>query len=302
MPIEHEWKAYYDEFKPHCTARKVRHGCQPRIREKRGAKASVVLVHGLSDSPHYMMDIANYFHDELDYNVYLPLLHFHGLKQPGGMEGVELEEWKRNVSFAVDCAYAKTPKKVSIGGLSTGGALSFYTACTSPKITGDLYLFSAALDLIVKSSGALGDIVERILRSRRLSEYLDKKDADKPLIGDNPVKYAYVDKDGARELVRLIKETDVLMRGFDRQNRLPMRVFAAHSEVDDTANIAGIRKLESLALKKNFKSFYIDKKHNVSHGGLVLEADVLSKSGEICTPKNSQFDQMIKAMSSFEST
>jgi hypothetical protein len=246
-----------------------------------------------------MVDIANHFYDHLHYNVFLPLLHFHGLKKPGGMEGVELEEWKRNVGFAVNQAYALTPKKVSIGGLSTGGALSFYTSCTSPKITGDLFLFSAALDLIVKGVGPLGDIVERVLRSPRLSEFLDKRDSQKPLVADNPVKYAYVDKDGARELCRLIKEVDVLVEGFDKKNPYSKRVFAAHSYADNTANINGIKNLQDRTAKKNFKSYYIDKKVGVTHGGLVLANDVVGASGKVCSQKNVRFGPMIKALSRF---
>jgi len=86
------------------------------------------------------MAIARHFHTSLGYDVYLPLLHGHGLKDPKGMEGVELEEWKANIGFAVDAAAGKA-EFVSVGGLSTGGTLSFYAACTNPKITGDLYLY-----------------------------------------------------------------------------------------------------------------------------------------------------------------
>lgn len=184
--------------------------------------------------------------------------------------------------------------------LSTdSGARSFYTSCTSPKITGDLFLFSAALDLTVKGVGPLGDILERVLRSPRLSEFLDKRDSQKPLVADNPVKYAYVDKDGARELCRLIKEVDVLVEGFDKMNPYPKRVFAAHSYADNTANINGIKNLQDRTAKKNFKSYYIDKKVGVTHGGLVLANDVVGDSGKVCSGKNVRFERMIKALSRF---
>lgn len=41
------------------------------------------------------------------------------------MEGVKLEEWKSNVAYAIDTTASKA-RCVSIGGLSTGGTLSFY--------------------------------------------------------------------------------------------------------------------------------------------------------------------------------
>ena len=297
---EDEWLEYYQEFRPHCTAARVRPGCQPRKRTRNNARGSVVLVHGLSDSPFYMSAIANHFYQHLGYNVFLPLLHFHGLKKPGGMEGVELEEWKRNVSWAVDQAALLTPAKVSIGGLSTGGALSFYTACTSPRVTGDLLLFSAALSLTVKWAAPLGRVVETLLRRKRLVDFLDKLDADEPLVGEHPVKYAYIDKDGAHELVRLIKEIDLLKRGFDRKHPFPRRVFAAHSYADTTAGIDGIIDLQNRCLKKDFQSFYIDRKARVAHADLVLDRDICSADGErIFARKNPQFDAMMRSLSRF---
>ena len=106
-----------------------------------------------------MTAIADFFFDSLGYNVYLPLLHCHGLKDPKGMEGVKLEEWKSNVAHTIDTAVSKAGC-VSIGGLSTGGTLSFYMAATNLKINGTLYLFSAALDL---AGGIVGEIKERFL-------------------------------------------------------------------------------------------------------------------------------------------
>lgn len=82
----------------------MRDGSHPRVFEQPGATHAVVLVHGLSDSPFYMTAIAQRFVRELGYNTYLPLLHFHGLKEPRGMEGVELQEWKRNVAWSIDYA------------------------------------------------------------------------------------------------------------------------------------------------------------------------------------------------------
>ena len=155
---DHEWLDYYERF-PYFSAEAVRDGCHPRIMEHEGPTAkAIVLIHGLTDSPYFMTAIGDYFFRNLGYNVYLPLLQCHGLKEPKGMEGVTLDEWKANVNFAVDIAASKA-HQVSIGGLSTGGALSFYTAVKNPKINGTLYLFSAALDLAGGISGVVGDLV-----------------------------------------------------------------------------------------------------------------------------------------------
>jgi alpha-beta hydrolase superfamily lysophospholipase len=143
---DHEWLDYYQRFQ-YFSAEAVRDGCHPRIMEHdQPTQKAIVLVHGLTDSPYFMTAIGDYFFRSLGYEVYLPLLQCHGLKEPRGMEGVGLDEWKANVNFAGDVAASKA-SHVSIGGLSTGGTLSLYTAVNNHKITGTLYLFSAALDL-----------------------------------------------------------------------------------------------------------------------------------------------------------
>ncbi len=124
---DHEWLAYYKQFH-YFSAEAVRDGCHPRIMEhEKSTEKAIVLVHGLTDSPYFMTAIGDYFFINLRCNVYLPLLQCHGLKEPRGMEGVDLDEWKANVNFAVDVATSKA-HHVAIGGLSTGGLLSFYTA------------------------------------------------------------------------------------------------------------------------------------------------------------------------------
>jgi pimeloyl-ACP methyl ester carboxylesterase len=249
---DHEWPDYYERV-PYFSAEAVRDGCHPRFMEHEAPTAkAIVLIHGLTDSPYFMTAIGEYFFGNLGYNVYLPLLQCHGLKEPNGMEGVKLDEWKANVNFAVDIAASKA-RQVVIGGLSTGGALSFYTAVKNPKINGTLYLFSAALDLAGGIGGVLGDLIgdlvgevkEHLLRTA-VADLVDFFDNDKPLIGVNPYGYARMDLDGARELSKLIKETDTLIHGFNPKEPFAKRVFAAHSESDATANIMGIEDLQKV--------------------------------------------------------
>ena len=298
-PDDKEWLAYYERF-PYFSTDTVRDGCHPRVFEHEAATGkAVVLCHGLTDSPHFLMAIARHFHTNLGCDVYLPLLHGHGLKDPKGMEGVELEEWKANIGFAVDTAAGKA-EFVSVGGLSTGGTLSFYAACTNPKATGDLYLFSAALDLAGGPMGLIGEIKERILRTF-LADLLDSQ---KPLIGRNPYRYARMDMDGARELARLIKETDGLLKGFDAKTPFPKRVFAAHSESDKTADINGIRNLQKKTPPERFTAYFIPKAEEVSHASLVLEKPIFAvdaAEGEKPLEKaNPKFADMMAAVTAFE--
>ncbi len=293
----HEWLAYYDAFE-YFSRDTVRDGCHPRIMEHETAERAVVLVHGLTDSPHFLAAIGEHFHGALGYNVYMPLLHCHGLKHPNGMEGVKLEEWKRNVQFAIWTA-AERSAQVSIGGLSTGGTLSFYMACTEPRIGGDLYLFSAALDLAGGPFGLIGELKERVLRTF-LADLFDR---NAPLIGRNPYRYARLDLDGAQELARLIKQTDALLKGFDRKTPFPKRVFAAHSESDTTANIQGIRTLKRKTSPHDFTAYVVPKSVGVPHASLVLKEPVFaSDAPEDEAPleaANPEFDEMMAALTAF---
>lgn len=288
---DYEWLAYYERFN-YFAPEKVREGCYPRIMEHpTPTQKAIVLVHGLSDSPYFMTAIGNFFYQRLKYNVYIPLLHFHGLKEPNGMEGVELEEWKANVCFAIDSAASKS-EQISIGGFSTGAALSFYCAVTNPKINNALYLFSAALDLKLDRTGLLGDLVERLLRT-----FLgDIVDSNKPLIGKNPYRYSRIDIDGVRELARLIKETDTLINGFSRKKPFPKKTFAAHSECDTIANITGVEELERVS--SHFAFYRIPKSLGVPHTSLILK-DPIPNVGEPLETSNPEFENMMGAIDKF---
>ncbi len=290
---DNEWLDYYDRFS-YFSSEKVRDGCYPRIMEHpESPEKAIVLVHGLSDSPYFMTAIGEYFFKDLGYNVYIPLLHCHGLKKPMGMEGVELEEWKANVSFAIKSAASKS-EQISVGGLSTGGTLSLYMAATKPKINGALYLFSAALDLAGGRLGLIGELKERLLRTF-LADVLDNK---KELIGDNPYRYSHIDMDGAQELARMIKETDTIIDGFSPKDPFPKRVFAAHSECDSTAEISGIEELQNVSVPGQFYFFRIVKKFGVSHAGVVLN-DPIQKHGKTLEKPNPQFQKMLEAITAF---
>jgi pimeloyl-ACP methyl ester carboxylesterase len=292
---DREWLDYYDRF-DYFSIATVRDGCYPRIMEhQQPTDKAIVLVHGLSDSPYFMMAIGEYFFSTLGYNVYLPLLHCHGLKQPNGMEGVSLDEWKANVNFAVDKA-AQTATQVSIGGLSTGGTLSLYTAANNPKVNGTLYLFSAALDLAGGVFGIVGELKEILLRTF-LTDILDN---DKPLIGKNPYRYDRIDIDGARELSRLIAETDALLKTFTLDKPFTQHVFAAHSESDNTANITGIEDFQQVSIADKFTFFRIPKAIGVTHASLVLRDPVYAinanKTDEPLEKANPMFQAMLDAI------
>lgn len=293
---DQDWFAYYAKFR-YFSSQLVRVGCEPKLMEhKEPREKAIVLIHGLTDSPYFMKAIADYFFAELGYNVYLPLLHCHGLKQPKGMEGVKLEEWKANIDFAIEVAAAKA-KEISIGGLSTGGALSLAMSVKNPKINGAVYLFSAALDLGGGPLGFKGEVRERLLRTF-LADTLDNN--RESMIGKHPYRYARMDIDGAHELARLLQEIDTLIKQYTPHHPFPKRIFAAHSESDSTATIQGIETLQRIATPALFTFFRIPRSLAVSHASVVLKEPLYTRNAlqgeEPLEKANPRFQEMVEAI------
>lgn len=295
MPTESAvWSDYYTKFNGYFSPAAVRKGCEPRtILHRTPADDAIVLVHGLTDSPYFMGAIARYFFAALGYDVYMPLLHCHGLLEPNNMRGVSADEWKSNVAHAVETAAGRS-KRVSIGGLSTGGTLSFYTAVTNTRVSGALYLFSAALDVTFDKVDTLKTWLLQM--PPLLRALLESKT---PLVGRNPFRYDRMDFDGAAELVKLIDETDALVaRAKTRPFAMP--VFAAHSKADTTADIEGIERLQTVCVPECFEAFFIPSDMAVSHASLVLEQPVhAADDNELLEPANPVFGDMMKRVGDF---
>ena len=280
------WNEYYQHFK--IDPNSVRDGCAPRIMlQETASKNTIVLVHGLTDSPYFMEAIGKRFYD-IGFNVLIPLLSGHGLKEPRGMKGVTFEQWIDNVDFAVKKAIGLS-QLVSIGGLSTGGLLSVYKAATDPtEITGGVFLFSAALELVS------GEITEALLRTKVILPLLAfiEDMQDEHLVGENPYRYDRMDKDGAAQLSKLMGETDHLIKG-QKHRGLSQPLFIVHSEDDTAAKIQGVEDLYSKSSPNKREFFRIGKYFHVPHASTVLEEDVRAKNGSPLEPKNPFFSEMM---------
>jgi pimeloyl-ACP methyl ester carboxylesterase len=292
------WPEYYREF-DYFSEAVVRSGCHPRkMVHKNTTGRSIVLIHGLTDSPFFLTAIGEYFHTCLGYNVYLPLLQCHGLKDPGGMVGVSLSEWKRNVRFAIRTAQS-LGGRVSLGGLSAGGALSFYMACREPEVDGDLYLFSPALGLYGDRFGVVGRLKEIILRLG-ITRYFDSR---RPLVGDHPYRYERVTYNSAEELAVLIRENQRFMAELGRNNLPPRRIFTAWTECDRVVSLERIEVLEQIVGNSLFTSYIIPEKVGVKHACVVLKEPVYAVgAGAGQAPledANPYFAQMMETVSDF---
>jgi esterase/lipase len=291
------WDEYLGRFDYFSRDAIRRHNEPRRYLHRGGSEKAVVLIHGLTDSPYTMGAIGRYFHKELGYDVYLPLLQKHGLKDPRFMKGVSLPEWKKNVQFAVETAAGSSPE-VSIGGLSTGGALGFNFACTHPAVNSSLYLFSAAFRLY----GGPGDRFSRfleVLLTTRLSFLFT---SSKPLIGENPYRYARVPFNSARELIILMRENDALLDHFFEHDKCDKKIFSAWSEDDTVVSVNAIKKLSKITSPKRYQPFAIPKEKEVPHACVVLQEPIHAvgaPSSVVLEPANPCFDKMMAKIKEF---
>ncbi len=288
-----DWDDYYiHHFNGYKQKSDVREGCHPLIfRHGTGNKNAVVLVHGLTDSPHFMRDIGEYFCAEMGFDIYIPLLRAHGLKDPEGMKDAAFIEWKKDVSFAIEEA-KKSGGKVSIGGLSTGGTLSVDMALADrSSIDGGVFLFSAVLQLATKA-GNLGQILLRT-HLATFFDHLDQTNLTNDSPSGNPYRYSKMDIGAAAELSRLIQELDNLTE--DKSVTQPL--FAVHSEADTTADID---RIESLVERSNqAEMFKIGKNFAVPHASVVLKSPVCSINNSPLEPHNPFFLEMMKSLRLF---
>ncbi len=294
------WHEYYAEF-PCFSDQVVRKGCHPRKMEHAPrAKKAIVLIHGLSDSPHFLCAIGEYFHFKLGYDVYLPLLKGHGLKDPKGMKGVSLQAWKENVEFALDTA--STPENLlSIGGLSTGGALSFYMAAVHPAVTGNVYLFSAAFGLPAGWLGIGGRVKEFLLRTPFAALMGGQK---RPLVGLNPYRYDYANFRGARELAWLIREINRLLRSFKLNKHLVNRIFSVSSECDDVISLRAIDRVRKITERDRFVQYIVRESLKVEHASVVLKDPIYAIGARFGEPplekENPEFPQIMADIREFQ--
>jgi esterase/lipase len=291
-----DWDDYYTQhFGNYKQKSAVRDRCHPQIFKHGDKRNAIVLVHGLTDSPYFMRDIGQYFAAEMGFDVYLPLLRAHGLKEPEDMKDASLIEWQKDVRFAINTA-KQSGGKVSIGGLSTGGALGVEIALTDANaIDGGVFLFSAALKL----AGKLGNVSEIFLRTplAQFFDHLDQTDLTNDSPSGNPYRYSKIDIGGATQLSALIEELEVLT-----DNKiLNQPLFAVHSEADTTAAIDAIEKLikKSTDGSRPAELFRIGKDFGVPHASVVLKNPIVSSNKSPLEPRNPFFDDMMQSLQVF---
>ena len=143
----------------------------------------------------------------------------------------------------------------------------------------------------------MGQLKERLARFPGMADFLELLEGNRDLIGENPYRYAHVDKDGARGLARLIRKQS-LTRKIHTAKPLTRKIFAAHSECDATASIDGIETIRKLTAPCLFTFFRLRKTEKVPHASVVLSAPVLGTGGRVLEEANPRFPQMMAAITS----
>jgi alpha-beta hydrolase superfamily lysophospholipase len=110
---------------------KVKEGSRPFILSQNKLAPTVVMLHGLSDSPGSMKEVANIYF-KLGYNVVTVLLRDHGLLAPYRhdiREEVTLSDWRKDIDQLMSVAFSMSDSdKVALIGYSLGGGLALDTA------------------------------------------------------------------------------------------------------------------------------------------------------------------------------
>jgi hypothetical protein len=192
-------------------------------------------------------------------------------------------KWKETIDSAVEVAH-QLGNRVSVGGFSTGGALSLNKILREPaSVDGGLFLFSAAIDL---------GLVDEFARVGFLQTIVKLVSGKVKGIGPDPYKYPELPKNGGIELSQIIQENDDLWKG----RKISQPVFAAHSMHDETVKLKGVLELLEDHVEKGV-AFLISQQ--VSHSNLVLENDIqlqdMGEKAEYKQPKaNPMFDSMME--------
>ena len=152
------YKKQMDQFvskfrKLHPPEHLLRPGCEPFVRGGTEGSTVIVMIHGLSDSPKYMEQLANAC--PADLTAVVPLIPGHGLKDPDkAFEDDDLlRKWKDHVAAVVELVNAElNPDNIILVGYSNGAALSLNYALRGnrwDKVVGVVTL-AAAMDMFSK--------------------------------------------------------------------------------------------------------------------------------------------------------
>lgn len=234
---------------------------------KRGR--SILLVHGLSDSPCYMRDLAKIFFDR-GYNVVGARLHGHGTK-PEDLQTATLAQWKQDVRFGLDTARL-LGDEVSLAGFSTGGAMVLdlvdQRQGLEPKARwnmGDVFLFSPAIDLpepkrtLVAALCATGGVASRMH---------PWASGDASTVEDNKCGYNKMASNGVCQLYKQIQQNKTNIATINQGLR-GHGVYIVESQADKTVSVTNVVDFKSsLPSGLDWNLTLYDEKEGIAHANV----------------------------------
>jgi alpha-beta hydrolase superfamily lysophospholipase len=257
-----------------------------------------VLIHGLSDSPFFMREIANILYHQ-GFDVLVPLLPGHGLRDASDdmTDGDLAERWQAHVDEVIALADTMGDTLV-VGGFSTGGALAVEHYLDEGKNIDGLMLFSGAL--------ALSENAESMSRIWGIKWVAKVIDGSYVTHGPNPYKYPHVAGFAGLELMDIIEQ---IRQQLKNNKQIDIPLFAAHSQADSTTPIHGVETLMEHSKGPN-TFFVIDGSYELCHADLVINTPLLHQmkfnakmvdETELCAvPKaNPLFDTMAMMLKSY---
>jgi esterase/lipase len=216
---------------------------------------SILMIHGLTDSPYYMRTLAGIFYLR-GYNVVSILVPGHGTK-PEDLLKMSLTAWQLETEFGLSVAQ-ELGDEISLAGFSTGGALALDAlaknmhalshavasdagaiSCVHPKHARPLagvYLFSPALK--ISSPKAPLTCLPFFSRFKPWAE-----DAPESIVENHPYRYK---KLATNAVCQLYKAT--LIIDFHRKALMSyiaankVGVFAVESEADTTVSPEAVKR------------------------------------------------------------
>ena len=228
------FEAAVASFQGYIAGKKVRDPGDLPFLLSHGSKAAgtVLLVHGLKDSPYYMRTLADVFY-EAGYNVVGLLLPGHGTK-PEDLLSVRLEQWQDEVRYGLGIA-RELGETVSLAGFSTGGALELDALAANyrgpdPAPIRDLLLFSPAIKIANRKAE-----LACLPGVRQVMERTHPWSGDAAAPEDSPYKYRKLALNAVCELGELTLRNAVRAPALRRDIREHgIGVFAVESAADTT--------------------------------------------------------------------
>ena len=149
---------------------KIKPGSRPFVLDQGRLAKTVVLLHGLSDSPGSMKEIATVYYEN-GYNVLAPLLRDHGLKIPyrdKARSEITLEKWREDIDQVISIATALSDNSmIALAGYSMGGSLALDTAFRYRQNIASIVLLAPMFKMMFYALTPMTKFLSRLIYSTK---------------------------------------------------------------------------------------------------------------------------------------